>query len=216
MSRKTLWIIGGSIAGLLLAALAVYVVVFMPPDWRSGVDEAAKGTEDGLYPWIGARKPVLVIHEYLDFDCPFCSIGHKAIRSRIARHYDKVRLVRHDYARMPCAPNSAQKKYRTCELVRAAICASAHMDYWAWNDAVIEAPRARQKGAADGYVPAMRDRMKLPAAQFDRCLYDDATIAKAQKIYEETKKAGVRATPTYMVNGRKLRHHELVELLNDL
>jgi protein-disulfide isomerase len=62
----------------------------------------------------------------------------------------------------------------------------------------------------------MRDRLKLPAAQFDRCLYDDTTIAKAQKIYEETKKAGVRATPTYLVNGRKLRHHELVELLNDL
>ena len=214
--KKKILITAGASFLLLAGLIAGYLLFFAPVDWRYGIDTADRGIEAGIFPWIGASNPELVIHEYVDYDCPHCPGTHRRLRSIIARHLDKVRLVRHDYARMRCAPNNAQDRFASCELVRAAICASKHVDFWQWNDAVMSSPRYKSDAPLAGYVPAMVAKFKISGDAFDKCMYSKETIDRAQKIYLDVKKNHVNATPTYIVDGKKTTLALIREKVNQL
>jgi hypothetical protein len=182
--------------------------------WRRGFEVAARGWEDEVFPWYGAETPRLVITEYLDYDCPYCITGHRKLRRLISGHLDEVRLVRLNYARMPCVPNDSTLRLGTCELVRASICASRFVDFWEWNDVLIRIPRT---GPLQGeYVETMRDRFAFPQEEFDRCLLEPETIAIAQKIYETVRDRGVRAVPVYTVDGNPVSLSDVASFIDAL
>lgn len=211
-----LLIISVAVAAIFAVSIAGYLLFLAPVDWRKNVDEASKGVLEDTYAWIGAKEPVLEIHEYLDFDCPHCPDTHKKLRALIARKFDKIRLVRHDYARMSCMPNNDIIKAGKCELVRSAICASKQVDYWKWNDFVIEHPRFKSTIKYREYVPGLVKSLGLSEKSFNNCLYQKETIERAQKIYDESKTNHIKGTPSYMVNGRVLTFNEVAEKISDL
>jgi protein-disulfide isomerase len=216
MKKKMILIISVTAGLMFAAAIAGYLLFLAPVDWRTNVDKASKGVIKETYPWVGAKDPVLEIHEYFDFDCPHCPDTHKKLRGLIARKFDKIRLVRHDYARMRCKPNNAIMKYKSCELVRAAICASKQIDYWKWNDFVIEHPRYKSSKPYDQYVPDIVKELGLSEKPFELCLYESDTVERAQKIYDETKKNHIKGTPSYLVNGAILTFKEVAEKISNL
>lgn len=211
--RKKAIITFAVFVALLLAFAAVYQCGLAPKPWTSGADTAATGVDETGAPWIGAATPKLVVHEYLDFDCPHCPQTHRTVRTALAGRLDTVRLVRHDYARMPCKPNDDQTRYPTCEMARAAICAGEQISYWQWNDAVITSPRADLPSIADAhsYVDKLRDTMNLDAAAFAKCLYAANTIDRAQAIYDRAEQLRINSTPTYIIDGRKMTVRETID-----
>lgn len=215
MAKKILVGLGVFI-GLLVVAVAIYLNVGIK-SWKDGVEGAAQGVDENGYPWIGAQNPVLTIHEYLDYDCPHCPRNHRVLRRHLADKLDKVRLVRHDYARMKCMPNDATIKNSRCELVRGAICASKKISFWTWNDAIIENPRTElQMPEYPEYLPKKVKTLNLDEAEFNACLFESTTIGRAQEIYKDTKRAKVSGTPTYIVDGEQLGFSELVKRIDAL
>lgn len=201
---------------VVAATLAVYYLFFGLPHWQFGIDDADKGVENKVFNWVGASEPVLTIHEYLDFDCPHCPDTHKILRRLIARKFEKIRLVRHDYARMGCAPNNEEDRKPTCELVRGSICAGKQMDYWKWNDLLIESPRFNAPDENRKYLKNMAEKAGLDLEKFESCLYSSDTVLGAHYIYTEAKKQKLQGTPTYIVDGKKLSLKEVKELIDEL
>ncbi|MBN2714746.1 MAG: thioredoxin domain-containing protein [Deltaproteobacteria bacterium] len=201
MKNKILY--GGAL--LLLFAVSAggsWLFYWSAPDWQANADSAATGVDENGYPWIGAKNPKMVIHEYLDFYCPHCPGAHKVLRSAIARHLDEIRLVRHDYARSMCAIRTGNDLTMMCPLVRAAGCAAKHVPYWKWNDSVMAEPIHELKLDPPSYIQRMVKQNGIPSKAFSECYDSESMADKAQKIYEETKAAGVSATPTYIIDGQ--------------
>lgn len=209
-------IIIGIILGVGAIGVGIYLLFIAPPHWEYGVETASNGVTEEGNPWIGAKNPKLTIHEYLDYDCPHCSTSHKRIRRSIARKYDKIRLVRHDYARMKCQIGPSTQATSRCQMVRAAICASNHIPFWKWNDYVIENPRYQERLSFEEYVEPILKKFNIPKEQFTACVSKPETIEEAQKFYKQTKKAKVSATPTYIVDDSKLTFSELAGKISSI
>ncbi len=203
---------------LLLAALGFYsyLTYWGPNAWKYGYDEASTGIDDQGNPWIGAaEKPGLVIHEFMDYECPHCPTAHKRLRKALSSHLDEVRLVRHDYARMPCAPNSDERRRSSCALVRAGICAAKEGKFWQWNNAVIENPRPLVNPGRENYVKDTAALLELDFEKLDSCMFSEETVEAAQAIYRSAKKRKIVETPTYFVDDEKLELHEVFQIIDE-
>jgi protein-disulfide isomerase len=204
-------VIAAAAACLIVAGIAYYNLFA----WSSGFFAASRGTDESGLPWIGAAAPELVIHEYVDYECPHCVVVHQYLRRALLFHQGSVRLVRHDYARMPCRAGLPGQPPRSCELVRAGFCAADQGAFWKWNDAVVSSPRPLKNPGRDSYMVDKARELGLDVGAFEKCLVAQATIDRAQAIYEEARKRRISETPTYVVDGKKLDVKELFALLGE-
>jgi predicted DsbA family dithiol-disulfide isomerase len=122
---------------IILASLAAF-----PKYWDVSFARAADGlktgvTEEGL-PWIGAEHPVLEITEFADYQCFQCKKMHLLLRSLVARHPDRLRLLHRHY------PMDHEYNFIVPEpfhvgagrLALLAIHAAAQGKFWEMNDAL--------------------------------------------------------------------------------
>lgn len=182
--------------------------------WR-GASWGTTGVDDDGYPWIGAAHPELTIHEYLDYDCPHCRATHRKLRRVLLPYADRVRIVRHDYARMTCLPNDAKQRRSRCAMARAGFCAADTGRFWEWSDAAVAYPRPLNGPGRDSFVLELAARLGFDRDRFDDCMFSDATIARAQAVFREARKRGVKDTPSYAVDDRVLDAAELLALIDE-
>ena len=214
---KSKFLYGAGLLILFAVSLgASYMFFWSDPDWRTNADTASHGIDPDGNPWIGAKNPKLVIHEYLDYACPHCPAAHRLLRSKIAKHLDRIRLVRHDYARRRCVVEQANHKIeKYCPLVRAAYCASKQISYWQWNDAAVEAPPFELNMAYPEYIQHMLKKENLSKDKFEKCYDSKDAAMKAQQFYEDARKARVSGTPTYIVDGQAYTLSGVLKIISE-
>jgi hypothetical protein len=119
---------------------------------------------------------------------------------------------------MACKPNDAELRSLTCEMTRAAICASRQIPYWKWNDHVMGNPRTVLESVPEyrAYVNETRDALGLDAAAFDKCLYEAGTVERAHAIYEHARRLRINMTPVYVVNEQQLLAGQVLEMIRAL
>ncbi len=183
--------------------------------WMYGYDEAHRGLDEHGHPWIGAEKPVITIHEYIDYECPHCPEAHMRMRKAMRSCLDEVRLVRHDYARMACVPNDKEKRRSSCAVARAAFCASKEGRYWDWNDRVMQNPRPLTGQERKSYIGDTAREMGFNEKAFDTCMFETETVDMVQGVFRDTRKLGIRQTPTYLVDGEMYTLVEVIDLIDD-
>jgi uncharacterized membrane protein len=203
-------------AALLLATVLIHVLVpryWELASWRQGAFGDTGVTDEG-YPWIGASEPELTIHEYLDYECPHCKLAHRKLRRIVSQRRDEIRLVRHDYARMACKPNSAEKRRASCAMARAAFCALDRGMFWEWNDAVLAHPRPLTGDERKTYITEMARKIGLDPDRLDRCMFSEKTVERAHAVYLDARAHKITETPGYMVDGQRLTWAELQDLVD--
>jgi hypothetical protein len=182
--------------------------------WRQGAFGDTGITDEG-YPWIGAREPVLTVHEYLDYECPHCNLAHRKLRRILSRHRDEMRLVRHDYARMACKPNSAAQRRSSCAMARAAFCALDVGMFWEWNDAVLAHPRPLTGEERKTYITDMAGKLGLDPERLDRCMFSAKTVERAHAVFLDARAHKIAESPGYRVGEQRLTWAELQDLIGE-
>lgn len=195
------------------SALLLLCYGFIPPYWAlvSWTNELQipHGVDEQGHPWIGAERPIVTIHEYTDYACPYCAIAASRSRLRVMKHADRLRLVRHQQPRMFC-PNIGGVH---CQYVRAALCAAEQNKFWQMDDWLFQHVPGNlyidyKQAALDVGIDS--DRLK-------RCMADDATYRKADRESKAARKAGINYAPMYIVNGERLSSTQLeIELQKQL
>lgn len=116
---------------------------------------------------------------------------------------DKVRLVFKDL------PLSFHKG--ALPAAEAARCAGDHGRFWEYHDLLFVAQPAFSRADLEGYAT----RVGVPAEAFAQCLdsgkHRDAALADAA----EARAAGIRGTPTFIVNGKRLVGAQPFEAFRD-
>jgi hypothetical protein len=172
------------------------------------------GFDEKGNPWLGAIEPKLVIHEYLDYECPACKVAHLKLRRALEGRWDEIRLVRHDYARMPCLVKDANALSTSCQLVRAAHCAGRQGRYWEWNAAVFGKPKPLSNPERKTYEKDMARLLGLDIKAFERCMVDERTISHAHGIFKDAIANKIMGTPSYMIDGKHVAFGELIKLID--
>jgi len=144
---------------------------------------------DGYPSWGNAKAPVTIV-EFSDFQCPFCSRAIPIV-DRIKKEYgpDKVRIVFMDMP-LPAHP-------RANPAALAGHCANEQGKFWELHDVMFK----NQAKLEDKDLEEHAKSIGLDMAKYSDCFskkkYQDA-IEKSKK---EAEKAGIQATPSFLING---------------
>lgn len=174
-----------SVVALGLAiALPLGVSRFLKPAVPSVIAAELDKTPDG--------KITLV--DFVDFECPFCRETHAELTPVLARHKDKVRVVRKHVPLTRIHPHAM-------EAARAACCGEALGKGDELAELLMKTP-AKDLTAA-GCAKLAAD-VGLDAARFEGCLKDPSTDARIQNDSDAFRASGGHGLPTIWVDREKL------------
>lgn len=158
-------------------------------------------------PTRGAKSSKVVVVNFDDFECPFCSRMHQTLFPEILKEYgDRVTFIYKDYPLVEIHP------WATHAAVDANCLAAQNSDaYWDFADYI----HANQHDVSDQKTPAARfdeldklttlqgQKHNLDVAKLQACIKaQDQSAVKASM--KEGDAVGVEATPTLFINGQKV------------
>jgi len=158
-------------------------------------------------PTRGAKAAKVVVVNFDDFECPYCSRMHQTLFPEVLKEYgDRVRFVYKDY------PLSEIHPWAIHAAVNANCLAALSSDaYWDFADYIHanqhevsaeKAPEARF-AALDRLTLLQGQKHNLDVVKLQSCLkaQDEGAVRASMK---EGDGIGVSATPTMFINGEKI------------
>jgi protein-disulfide isomerase/Skp family chaperone for outer membrane proteins len=149
-------------------------------------------SEPAHAPFLGGASAKVVIHEFSDFECPFCSKGRAVVDQIHAAYGDKVKVLFRHF------PLNFHQNAKPAAI--ASICAQKQGKFWEMHNKLFENQRGLTEEAFKGWAK----EIGLDATSFDACLKDESVGKIVDADMEAASKIGVNSTPTFFVNGRKV------------
>ncbi len=182
------------------AALPVWPAAATSP----GGDPAAAEPVDlrGVGHDEGSPAAKVTVVEFADFGCPYCGEFAREVWPTVRKQYVQTGKVRWKYVPfvMGMFPNAAQA-------ARAGECAAAQGDpaFWSMSDRLFQRQR-EWKSTSDpaSLFGRYALELRLNGTAFNACYRADAPRTRTEAANAAADRMGVRVTPTFFVNGRKL------------
>jgi protein-disulfide isomerase len=140
----------------------------------------------------GAEEPQLTLIEYGDFGCPFCFAANRPVRSLLER-YDTLRLVWRHYPDPELHPGADL----AAELSEVA---AAHGKFWEAQALLLA---GREEFSPEDLLSVAR-QLELDPEEVDSALREHRHREHVLEDIAGGKGAGVHATPTFFVGGKRL------------
>jgi protein-disulfide isomerase len=136
------------------------------------------------------HAPVTVV-EYGDLECPNCKQAAPAVKLLLRRLENQVRFVFRHFPLEEVHPHA--------ELAaEAAECAGEQGKFWEMIDLLFE----NQQHLKVNHLRSYAERLQLDMAQFTAEMNDHVYLQRVREHQQSGRDSGVRATPTFFVNGR--------------
>lgn len=162
-------------------------------------------------PTLGAADAPVTMVEFLDPECESCAAFAPTVKRIMSDYNGKVRLV---VRYMPLHPNAM----RAGSLLEAA---GEQGKYWQMYDYLLQkqgewGTKHGPATTAQPDVAALFDKyvvdMGLDAAKVKAAISENRYQAKLQRDLKDGQSLGVRQTPTFFVNGRRLARFSEADL----
>jgi len=160
---------------------AKVAVLLSPPRVQVGFDPARVR---------GNPKARVMIVEFSDFQCPYCSQVEATLKSVLAKHENTVALAFRDMPITqihPFAEGAAE----------ASRCAGEQGKFWEYHDLLF----ADQGKLDRNGLIANAAKLQLDAKQFETCISAEKYKAQIQQDNQDGMRAGVSGTPGFFING---------------
>jgi len=128
-----------------------------------------------------------------DFECPFSEEAFPIIRRVLSEYQDKIYFVYRDF---PIISEHAHAQ----KAAEAAECANAQGKFWPYHDKLFQ----NQDHLADEYLTLYARQVGLDIEKFSACFASRKFTNEVQADYRDGIATGVRGTPTFFINGRKI------------
>lgn len=189
---------------LLIAAGGVIYYLIMPLNAPIPADAGAhmdQGTTEQGFPRLGRADAPITIEEFASYACPHCRDFHL---ERFPDLLDEIAAGQVQFVMIPVphiglgAENAA----------KGALCAGQQGQFWTMNDVLFDwqkrfvmftfDKRRIKKGAAN---------MGLDTQAFDNCLDGDYSQNLVDLARREFDRRGLSGTPSFFINGEKVRDY---------
>lgn len=141
-------------------------------------------------PVTGSTSQKIVIAEFSDFECPYCSKAQQVVKEFMAKNGKDVTFV---YKHFPLTQIHEQAE----PAALASWAAFQQGKFWEYHDALFE---QQSKLSEDFYVEIAKS-LKLDLEKFNRDRKSPEAKEAIKKDFELGKSLGVRGTPSFLVNG---------------
>ncbi len=154
-------------------------------------------------PFMGSEKADLTVVEFSDFLCPYCAKAAKYLKLAGSGNHDKARFVfRHYPLDKSCNKRLSSNIHPgACLLAEGAVCAHEQSKFWAYHDGAFETKGQISRSVVENIATGIG----LNLAAFNSCLDSGRGLRVVTEDIKAAFDAGVTATPTLFINGRKLR-----------
>jgi len=161
------------------------------------VDDSGQPTEAVLAPITeddhvrgDLNKAKVVLVEYSDFECPFCSRHHETMLKLVEEFGDDVAWVYRHFPLVSMHPDAVPAAL-------ASECAAEQDNFWDYADLLVE---NKDKLGDDLYKSLAKD-LNLDTKQFNECYDTQKYLDRVNSDTESGVAAGVQGTPATFVNG---------------
>jgi protein-disulfide isomerase len=154
------------------------------------VDAPVETTDD---PQFGNLNAPLVIVEFADFGCPWSREESFIIRELATKYADRVSYIYRDFPLDDLHPDARLA-------AEAGECAAELGNFWAFHDKLYQ---NQQNLSYDDLIGYARE-VGLPEDAFVTCVDEGRYAAEVQQDFIDGVRAGVRGTPTFFLNGRRV------------
>ena len=149
----------------------------------------------GSSPILGPKDAPVTIVEFVDLQCPYCIREHPKIKEVLAAYPKDVRLV---FKHFPLRMHTKAKPAHAATVLARA---KGNDVFWSMIEKIMAKPRALEVADLRQYA----EELGLDLAEFDAVMADEKRIdALLAPDLSESRKCGVRGTPTVLINGLKL------------
>jgi protein-disulfide isomerase len=143
-------------------------------------------------PSRGPARAAVTIVEFADYQCPFCVHAEAIIHAVEQAHPGDVRVV---FKNLPLPFHDLARP-----MAKAAVAADAQGHFWDMHDRLFALTGTVDRTALDGVARSLG----LDVARFDRDLDDPSLDARIDADDADAKALGIKGTPTFFVNGRRI------------
>ncbi|MBU3957585.1 MAG: DsbA family protein, partial [Nanoarchaeota archaeon] len=140
--------------------------------------------------FLGDANAKVVVTEYSDFQCPACGAAEAAAQDIAEFYSDRIKFV---FRHFPLASHHYAQK-----AAEAAECAGAQGKFWEMHHKLFENQKALRASDLKTYA----QQIGLNMTAFSQCLDSGAAAANVNADYNNGVAEGVRATPSFFINGR--------------
>lgn len=137
-----------------------------------------------------AHAPVTLI-EYGDFECPICKQAAPAVKLMLKHFSAKLRVVFRNFPQEEVHPHALQAAL-------AAEAADGQGKFWLMHDLLFE----NQSHLKPQHLRSYAEQLELDMVRFDADMEDELYLQRIREHTEGGMLSGVRATPTFFINGR--------------
>jgi len=137
-----------------------------------------------------AHAPVTLV-EYGDFECPNCKQAAPAVRLLLDHFAGRVRVVFRHFPLEEVHPHALHAAL-------AVEAAGAQGRFWEMHDLLFENQEHLKARQVRGYA----ERLELDLERYDSEMKDELYLQRVREEISGGKRSGVRATPTFFINGR--------------
>ena len=156
---------------------------------------------DGGYSQGPEKAPIQLV-EFSDFECPHCAQAYVTLKDLLPRYQNQVHFTYHHFP-LSSDCNSAVKQKgheHACHAAIAADCV-AQGDHFAPFASLLF---ANQGALEDASLRAYAKQVGADLGAFDRCFTSAPAPDRVAGDIAEAQKLGVRSTPTFFLNNRKI------------
>jgi protein-disulfide isomerase len=139
---------------------------------------------------LGPSHAAVAIVEYGDFECPNCKQAAPAVKLLLQRFAGRVRLVWRHFPLEEVHPHALQAAL-------AAEVAGGQGKFWPMHDLLFD----NQRHLKPAQLRSYGERLELDMLRYDADMADTVYLQRVREDIESGRASGVRATPTFYVNG---------------
>jgi protein-disulfide isomerase len=139
---------------------------------------------------LGPSHAPVTLVEYGDFECPNCKQAAPAVKLLLQRFTGRVRFIYRHFPLEEVHPHALQAAL-------AAEVAAGQSKFWPMHDLLFD----NQQHLKPPQLRRYAERLELDMVRYDADMADTVYLQRVREDIEGGSRSGVRATPTFFVNG---------------
>ena len=149
----------------------------------------------------GAKNAIITILNFSDFQCPYCKKAAINFKTFYIKNKKDIHFVYRHYPLDPsCNPTIKDGMFLSCKIAAAAECAGQQGKFYEMHDRAFD----MQKNMSSSKLKELSEDMNLNMAEYEACITNPETQKKIQQDISFAELANIQATPTFIINGKKL------------
>ena len=139
---------------------------------------------------LGPSHAPITLVEYGDFECPNCKQAAPAVKLLLQRFTGRARFIYRHFPLEEVHPHALQAAL-------AAEVAAGQDKFWPMHDLLFD----NQQHLKPPQLRRYAERLELDMVRYDADMADTVYLQRVREDIEGGSRSGVRATPTFFVNG---------------